>query len=167
MERKPSLIDEIRRPRTIKDRAADRVAKTIGSWSFVLTQTVLVIAWVLVNAFWAGAWDQYPFVLMNVLLSLQAAYTAPVIMMAQNRQGAIDRNDAQLDYETNRLTSRGVQQILERLEENARETSALKRLLEERLGDASGSGAHLLRQPPIRCIAPPRDPDEIGDGTDG
>jgi len=131
---KPSLIDEIRRPRNIKDQAADRVAKIVGSWSFLITQSCLLIVWVVLNVIWKGGWDPYPFILMNLVMSLQAAYTAPVIMMSQNRQGTIDRNDAQLDYETNRITSHRVHQILDRLDENAQEISDLRRLLHESLG---------------------------------
>jgi hypothetical protein len=63
---------------------------------------------------------------MNVMLSLQAAYTAPIIMMSQNRQGVIDRAEAHLDYETNRTTSRGVHLILERLDQNAQEIEKLR-----------------------------------------
>jgi len=164
---KPSLIDEIRRPRNIKDRAADRVAKTIGSWQFVLIQTCLVLTWVLINTLWGGAWDKYPFVLMNVLLSLQAAYTAPMIMMSQNRQGNIDRIDAQLDYENNRITNRGVHEVLERLEENAREIEELKRLLSEGVGLSTGTGENAVRQPSIKCIPPPRDEGEFGESELG
>lgn len=166
MEQKRSVVDEIRRPRTIKDFAADRVAKTVGSWSFVLVQTVLVLTWVIINSVMAKPWDPYPFVLMNVLLSLQAAYTAPFILMSQNRQGAIDRVDAQLDYETNRLTSRGVQQILERLEENARETAELKQLLAASFGIASQPRA-TGRHGPLHCVPPPANEVGLGEASAG
>jgi len=132
-----SLIDELHVPRNLREKAADKVAKIVGSWTFIFLQTFTVCTWVYINSSWSGVWDPYPFVLMNVLLSLQAAYTAPIIMMSQNRQGAIDRGEAHLDYETNRVTARGVEAIILKLElqglqleEQAREISELKLMLE-------------------------------------
>jgi uncharacterized membrane protein len=132
-----SLIEELRVPRSLRERAADSVAKLVGSWSFVLAQTSLVVGWVLVNLVGSRVWDPYPFVLMNVMLSLQAAYTAPIIMMSQNRQGKVDRDEARLDYETNRHTGRMVQAVLlklelqeARLEEQAGELAQLRALLD-------------------------------------
>lgn len=154
MDQKPSLIDEIRRPRNIKDQAADRVAKIVGSWSFLITQSCLLCSWVVVNVLWDSGWDAYPFILMNLVLSLQAAYTAPVIMMSQNRQGKIDRNDAQLDYETNRITSYRVLQILERVEGNARDISDLRRLVNESLGHPPEKLVE-HRYIPILIVPPP------------
>lgn len=84
------------------DRLADRVAATVGSWRFIIIQAALLILWIVANLFaWWSAWDPYPFILLNLVLSFQAAFTAPVIMMSQNRQGDIDRMNAQHDYEVN------------------------------------------------------------------
>lgn len=81
---------------------ADAVAATVGSWRFIVIQTGLISAWILGNAvFGSGSWDPYPFILLNLLLSFQAAYTAPVIMMSQNRQADIDRDRAMADYQVN------------------------------------------------------------------
>lgn len=81
---------------------ADAVAATVGSWRFILLQSGLIAAWILGNALTGGgAWDPYPFILLNLLLSFQAAYTAPVIMMSQNRQADIDRDRAMADYQVN------------------------------------------------------------------
>ncbi|WP_211187466.1 DUF1003 domain-containing protein [Neoroseomonas marina] len=81
---------------------ADAVASTVGSWRFIIVQTGLITAWITGNAiFGGGAWDPYPFILLNLLLSFQAAYTAPVIMMSQNRQADIDRDRALADYQVN------------------------------------------------------------------
>ncbi len=81
---------------------ADTVAATVGSWRFILVQSGLIASWILGNAvFGAGGWDPYPFILLNLLLSFQAAYTAPVIMMSQNRQADIDRDRAMADYQVN------------------------------------------------------------------
>ncbi len=81
---------------------ADQVAATIGSWRFIVFQTTAIAIWITGNAL-AGsqAWDPYPFILLNLLLSFQAAYTAPAIMMSQNRQSELDRRHAQNDYEIN------------------------------------------------------------------
>jgi len=83
-------------------RLADGVAATIGSWRFIVIQSSAIVLWITGNV-WvgAGAWDPYPFILLNLLLSFQAAYTAPAIMMSQNRQSELDRRHAQNDYEIN------------------------------------------------------------------
>ena len=83
-------------------RLADSVAKGMGSWRFIILQTILVILWMglnLVGFFYH--WDVYPFILLNLLFSTQAAYAAPIIMMSQNRQSERDRMQAQADYQTN------------------------------------------------------------------
>jgi uncharacterized membrane protein len=83
-------------------RLADSVARGMGSWKFIIFQTILVILWMglnLVGFFYH--WDVYPFILLNLLFSTQAAYAAPIIMMSQNRQSERDRMQAQADYQTN------------------------------------------------------------------
>jgi len=83
-------------------RVADGTARTIGSWAFIITQTVLVVLWVILNVTaWVRRWDPYPFILLNLMFSVQAAYAGPVIMMAQNRQAERDRIQAQADFDTN------------------------------------------------------------------
>lgn len=83
-------------------RLADKVAATIGSWRFIIFQSTAIALWITGNALTGpGAWDPYPFILLNLLLSFQAAYTAPAIMMSQNRQSELDRKHAQNDYEIN------------------------------------------------------------------
>jgi uncharacterized membrane protein len=81
---------------------ADKVANGMGSWTFIISQTIFVILWMALNAVgWMYHWDIYPFILLNLLFSTQAAYAAPIIMMAQNRQNERDRIQAQKDYQTN------------------------------------------------------------------
>jgi uncharacterized membrane protein len=81
---------------------ADRVAKVGGSWRFIITFVVVLIAWVTLNALLAArAFDPYPFIFLNLMLSMVAALQAPVIMMSQNRQGMIDRAAAEHDYVVN------------------------------------------------------------------
>ena len=86
---------------TIGERVADLVAAVAGSWTFIIAQTVVLALWIVVNAYNGKAWDPYPFILLNLLLSFQAAYAAPIIMMAQNRQSDIDRRKAEKDYDVN------------------------------------------------------------------
>jgi len=83
-------------------RLADKVASGIGSWHFIVYQTVLMIIWVTLNFIgYSYRWDPYPFILLSLIFSAQAAYAAPIIMMSQNRQGERDRIQAQADYDTN------------------------------------------------------------------
>jgi len=88
---------------TLGQRVADKTSSTLGSWPFIIGQTVFVAAWITLNIVgWWQHWDPYPFILLNLLFSTQAAYAAPVIMMSQNRQAERDRVQATSDYETNR-----------------------------------------------------------------
>jgi uncharacterized membrane protein len=83
-------------------RLADAVAKSMGSWKFIIVQTILVVLWMTLNLIaFTKHWDVYPFILLNLVFSTQAAYAAPIIMMAQNRQNERDRAQAQADYQTN------------------------------------------------------------------
>jgi uncharacterized membrane protein len=87
---------------TLGERLSDLVAEIVGSWRFILIQSGLLAAWLIANvAFGGGAWDPYPFILLNLMLSFQAAYTAPIIMMSQNRQADIDRLRSIADYQVN------------------------------------------------------------------
>jgi len=83
-------------------RLADAVAKGMGSWKFIIVQTILVLLWMGLNLVgFIYHWDAYPFILLNLVFSTQAAYAAPIIMMSQNRQSERDRMQAQADYQTN------------------------------------------------------------------
>ena len=89
-------------PPTRGQRLADTVAATIGSWRFIAIQSMAIAAWITGNALaGSSAWDPYPFILLNLLLSCLAAIQAPVIMMSQNRQEAKDRLRARNDYQVN------------------------------------------------------------------
>ena len=84
------------------DKVADTVAATMGSWHFIIIQSIVLFLWVVLNVVaFVKHWDPYPFILLNLMLSFQAAYAAPIIMMSQNRQATIDRNEARHDYEVN------------------------------------------------------------------
>jgi uncharacterized membrane protein len=85
-----------------RDRVADALARAMGSWPFILIQSAALLFWVAINiTAFIARWDPYPFILLNLALSFQAAYSAPLIMMSQNRQAAADRRDAENDYRTN------------------------------------------------------------------
>jgi uncharacterized membrane protein len=87
---------------TVGDRIADWVAATMGSWRFIIIQSILLAVWIVLNVTaYMQQWDPYPFILLNLALSFQAAYAAPFIMMSQNRQAAIDREAARHDYSIN------------------------------------------------------------------
>jgi uncharacterized membrane protein len=87
---------------TFGQRIADTVATAIGSWSFIIAQSVVLAVWLVVNVVaWLDHWDPYPFILLNLALAFQAAYAAPFIMISQNRQAERDRLQAEQDYRTN------------------------------------------------------------------
>jgi uncharacterized membrane protein len=97
-----SVQNPPKRALDLGDRLSDRVAKIVGSWRFILIQSTLLLIWLFLNVTaYLRHWDPYPFILLNLMLSFQAAYTAPIIMMSQNRQASIDRQEAQHDYEVN------------------------------------------------------------------
>jgi uncharacterized membrane protein len=99
--RKPARHPAPLRGMTLGERVADVVAAISGSWTFIIAQTTVLFLWLAINAYSGKAWDPYPFILLNLLLSFQAAYAAPIIMMAQNRQADIDRKKAEKDYDVN------------------------------------------------------------------
>jgi uncharacterized membrane protein len=83
-------------------RIADIVAAIVGSWRFIVLQSAMLCLWIAANLLvGSNAWDPYPFILLNLILSFQAAYTAPIIMMSQNRQSDVDRQRAENDYDIN------------------------------------------------------------------
>ena len=89
---------------TLGQRVADRVARVGGSWRFIIAFAVFLVAWMALNSAMGRAFDPYPFILLNLVLSCLAALQAPVIMMSQNRQAAKDRISARHDYEVNLRT---------------------------------------------------------------
>jgi uncharacterized membrane protein len=87
---------------TVGQRVADKLALGMGSWTFIITQSAFIVVWIILNIIaYIYHWDPYPFILLNLLFSVQAAYAAPIIMMAQNRQAERDRYQATEDYKTN------------------------------------------------------------------
>jgi uncharacterized membrane protein len=103
---------------TLGQRVADRVADTIGSWPFIIIQTLILTVWIILNfAGWIYRWDPYPFILLNLMLSFQAAYSGPVIMMSQNRQSDKDRLAAEIDHQVNTKAELEINNLIRRLDE--------------------------------------------------
>ena len=97
-------------------RLADKVANGMGSWSFIITQSIIVGIWMILNIVgYVQHWDAYPFILLNLLFSTQAAYAAPIIMMSQNRQNERDRLQAMEDYKTNIDAKKEIEELQRRL----------------------------------------------------
>ncbi|HTD41160.1 MAG TPA: DUF1003 domain-containing protein [Mucilaginibacter sp.] len=109
-------------------RLADSVATGMGSWRFIIIQTIIVAIWMVLNIVaYIGHWDPYPYILLNLLFSTQAAYAAPIIMMAQNRQSDRDRAQADADYKTNCEAKVEIEELQKRL--NAIEVEKLDKIL--------------------------------------
>jgi uncharacterized membrane protein len=109
--------DAHRESSTFGQRLADSVANGMGSWSFIIIQTVFVALWMILNVIaFMHHWDVYPYILLNLLFSTQAAYAAPIIMMAQNRQSERDRAQANSDYKTNVAAKKEIEELMERLD---------------------------------------------------
>ena len=101
----------------------------MGSWQFIIIQTIVVFLWMGVNfAAYLLRWDPYPFILLNLLFSIQSAYAAPIIMMAQNRQGERDRIQALDDYHTNLEAKKEIEELQRRLSKI--ESDKLDKILE-------------------------------------
>lgn len=117
---------------TFGQRASDWIANKVGSWEFIIGQSTLLTIWAILNVTaWIQHWDPYPFILMNLVLSLQAAYTAPMIMMSQNRKADRDRIEAHIDYEINLKAETEIKVILENLEAQNAVIAELHHMLEE------------------------------------
>ena len=104
------------KPKTFGEHMADVLANSVGSWFFVIVQSALLIGWLVFNVISPNRVDPYPFVLLNLLLSFQAAYTAPIIMMSQNRQGDIDRQRSIDDFDVNCKAEVEIETLHEKLD---------------------------------------------------
>ncbi len=109
---------EFHEARTFGERVADRVAAVGGSWRFIICFGIVLVIWMVVNSFMlAKAFDPYPYILLNLVLSCLAAVQAPIIMMSQNRQAAVDRMNAGNDYQVNVKAELEVLQIHEKIDQ--------------------------------------------------
>ena len=118
---------------TYWDRLADRVAAVGGSWTFIFVFIAVLLGWMLLNtgvlAQWRMQFDPYPYIFLNLMLSMTAALQAPVIMMSQNRASAMDRLAASHDYEVNLRAELEICRLHHRLDEMHKEVAALVTLL--------------------------------------
>jgi len=93
-------------------RFAEGIARFLGTGRFLAVQTILVVVWITLNVFAVRLrWDPYPFILLNLMLSFQAAYAAPVLLMSANRQAAVDRVQAHNDYLVNQRAEAEVEEL--------------------------------------------------------
>ena len=136
--RNPNEI--IEEAETFGERVADRVASFGGSWTFIITFLLVLVIYSSTNVFLdRKAWDPYPFILLNLFLSMLAALQAPVIMMSQNRQDTKDRLRGELDYEVNRRAESEIQGLSRKLNMLGEKVDDVEELIREKLA-RSGQG---------------------------
>jgi uncharacterized membrane protein len=118
---------------TVGQRAADAIAKFAGSWAFIFSFTGILILWMVINAVLAAnAFDPYPFILLNLVLSCVAAIQAPLIMMSQNRQEEKDRRRAENDYKVNLKTEIMIEDLYDKVNAILAKQSQLEKRLAEK-----------------------------------
>ena len=125
----------IDREATFGERVADIVAGFGGSWTFIITFLVSLVVYSVINVFLGSkAWDPYPFILLNLILSMLAAIQAPVIMMSQNRQDTRDRLRSELDFDVNRRAESEIQGLAQKLNHVNDKIADIEDMLRARLG---------------------------------
>lgn len=118
---------------TLGQRAADAIAKFAGSWAFIFSFTAVLILWMIINALLAAkAFDPYPFILLNLVLSCVASIQAPLIMMSQNRQEEKDRRRAENDYKVNLKTEIMIEDLYDKVNVILAKQLALEKHLAEK-----------------------------------
>ena len=160
------MISEMERAsdlaRTRGERMADAFAALVGSWPFIIFQSIALAIWVLLNlTIWIRHWDPYPFILLNLVLSFQAAFASPIIMMSQNRQGLLADRRNKLDLQINLLAEQESTQVLRLLKklcehagiplEDTGDISALSaatepRVLAKQIAESSDAGHSELKK---------------------
>ena len=127
---------------TFGERIADSVAGFGGSWTFIITFLVFLLGYALLSLFrGAKSWDPYPFILLNLFLSMLAAIQAPVIMMSQNRQDQKDRLRSELDFDVNRRAESEIQGLSRKLNSLGDQIGDLEDLIRGRVNNGTGAGA--------------------------
>ncbi|MDY4677221.1 MAG: DUF1003 domain-containing protein [Candidatus Borkfalkiaceae bacterium] len=139
--RKISVRPESEKKYTLGQRAADTIAKFAGSWAFIFSFTGVLVLWMIVNILMAaGAFDPYPFILLNLVLSCVAAIQAPLIMMSQNRQEEKDRRRAENDYKVNLKTKIMIEALYDKVNAILSRQSALEKQLQANEDNKGGQG---------------------------
>lgn len=156
LEAEQHLLDDLRNLRrrmraretggdalSLGQRVADAVAAMMGSWTFIIVQTTILFLWIVLNAVaYIRHWDPYPFILLNLALSFQAAYAAPFIMMSQNRQQDIDRKQAENDYKINIKAELEIELLHQKLDQlREKEVLALTQAIENLTAKLRAQGA--------------------------
>ena len=127
---------------TLGQRAADTIARFAGSWAFIFSFTGGLVLWMVLNALLAArAFDPYPFILLNLVLSCIAAIQAPLIMMSQNRQGEKDRRRAENDYKVNLKTEIMIEDLYDKVNAILAKQTALEKRLNAQSDAAEQKGA--------------------------
>ena len=135
-------------PLTLGQRVADVVTAVVGGWPFIFIQSGIILLWIAANAYLAyqykhdpgyfTAWDPYPYILLNLVLSFESAYAGPIIMMSQNRQSENDRVRARHDYQVNVKAEEEIKVIMEHL---AHQDTLILQLLDRlEAKDVAGAG---------------------------
>jgi uncharacterized membrane protein len=102
---------------TFSQRLADAMADSVGSWGFILAQSAVLVVWIILNVLpGASHWDPAPFILLNLVFSFASAYTAPVVLMSQNRQAELDRQNAGFDHQVNLKAGRDIECLHEKMD---------------------------------------------------
>lgn len=120
----------------MSQKIADKVASVIGSWPFIIIQSILLAIWIILNVYLAlhqaaiKAFDPYPFILLNLALSFQAAYTGPIVMMSQNRQSEKDRMMAQSDFQCNQTAEEEIRLLMEHLKHQDKIMTSMMKMIE-------------------------------------
>src|ERR1700680_3099572 len=128
---------------TLGERVADKASAGIGSWWFLGIQSVLIVIWIFVNTveFFTHKWDLYPFILLNLMFSIQAAFTGPVLLLSGNRQAQKDRLRLEHTAEVAESAEKATIQILEEIERNTEDTLKVPEHLKKRRDAKSPTGA--------------------------
>ena len=131
-DRKISVRPESEKKYTLGQRAADAIAKFAGSWAFIFSFTGALVLWMIVNIIMASkAFDPYPFILLNLVLSCVAAIQAPLIMMSQNRQEEKDRRRAENDYKVNLKTEIMIEDLHDKMNKIIAKQVMLEKLIRD------------------------------------
>lgn len=121
---------------SLSARIADKVTAVFGSWKFIISQSILIVIWLGYNGYVAlhylhgGAFDPYPFILLNLLFSTQAAYAAPLILLSQNRTAERDRIKAEHDFDVNVLALRSLAQLMGDVHDQKAQASLLHQIID-------------------------------------
>jgi uncharacterized membrane protein len=136
---------------TLGQHLADKLASKVGSWSFLIAQTSFLTGWVTLNSIpGLPHWDQSPFILLNLMFSFASAYTAPIVLMSQNRQSDVDRENAAYDHEVNRKAEHSIGLLHEKMDslhsQQLQELTQIVKQQQQALDEIRVSVVPVLRQ---------------------